>query len=394
VTANLIDLTRLVSRMGRGAPTGIDRVELAYLDHFLMGNDPLFGIVQTKLGYLLLDSAGCRALAGLYHGQGELPQPTVWTRRILRDPMRYAALQWVRRRAIARRPAGLIAGLLRKLSHGCTYWNLGHANLSADTLTGMAQAGIKIAVLIHDTIPLDHPEYCRPDQIAPFAQKIAATARYADLVIHTTQDARTKTEAHFAKLGRIPFGVTANLGLTLAPAHPMPQTRPYFVALGTIEPRKNYALLFDIWEKHANFPPLHVIGAKGWAEPALFAQMDRLIARDLVIHHANLDDARSMGLLAGAQALLFPSLAEGYGLPPLEAASLGLPVIANDLPVLREVLGDLAVYLDATDGYSWAKEIVAFHDKKGATKNEFRPPKWSQHFKTVLAALSNTERIL
>lgn len=394
MTANLIDLTRLVSRIGRGAATGIDRVELAYLDHFLMGNDPLFGIVRTKLGYLLLDSGGCRALARLYHGQGEWPQPSVWTRRILHDPMRHAALQWVRSLAIARRPAGLIAGFLRKLPPHCTYWNLGHANLSAETLTGMVQAGIKIAVLIHDTIPLDHPEYCRPDQIAPFAQKIAATARYADLVIHTTQDARTKTEAHFAKFGRIPFGVTANLGLTLAPAQSMPQTRPYFVALGTIEPRKNYALLFDIWEKHADFPPLHVIGAKGWAAPALFAQMDRLIARNLVIHHANLDDAGAMGLLSGAQALLFPSLAEGYGLPPLEAAFLGLPVLANDLPVLHEVLGDLAVYLDVTDRYSWAKAIVAFHHKGGATQNGFRPPAWSQHFKTVLAALNKTENIL
>lgn len=383
--------------MGRGAATGIDRVELAYLDHFLAGDLPLFGLVRTGLGYLLLDRQGCRDLAGLYHGQGAMPQPLIATG-WMRDPLRFAALQWVRRRAIARRPPSLIAGLLRKLPRNCTYWNLGHSNLGADNLAGMARARIKIAVLIHDTIPLDHPEYCRPEQIAPFATKIAATARYADLVIHSTQDARTKTEVHFAKLGRIPPSVTAHLGLSLAPVQPMPQTGPYFVTLGTIEPRKNHQLLFDIWENHGALPPLHVIGAKGWASPALFAQMDRLIARNLVVHHAHLDDARTMGLLAGAQALLFPSLAEGFGLPPLEAACLGVPVITHDLLVLREVLrddlNDLAVYLDGTDSYSWTQAIVAFSHKGGAMQNGFRPPLWSKHFETVLAALNKTESIL
>jgi glycosyltransferase involved in cell wall biosynthesis len=162
------------------------------------------------------------------------------------------------------------------------------------------------------------------------------------------------------------------------------------VALGTIEPRKNHALLFDIWESGtADQPQLHVIGAKGWASPALFAQMDRLIARNLVVHHPNLDDPAAMALLAGAQALLFPSFAEGFGLPPLEAATLGVPVVANDLPVLREVLGDFAVYLDAADRYSWI-EVIAALRYQGEKKNSFRPPTWSQHFNNVLTAQNET----
>ena len=363
--------------------TGIDRVELAYLDQFLSGDAPLFGLVRTGLGYLLLDRRGCGALSSLYHGQGAMPQVASWARMLLRDPMRHTSLQWVRRRTIARRR--LIAGLLGKLPRPCTYWNLGHANLTKETLAEMA--GIKIVILIHDTIPLDYPQYCRPDQMAAFARKIAATARHADWVIHISNDARTKTEAHFAKLGRVPQGVTAHLGLTVPKIEAMPQTQPYFVTLGTIEPRKNHALLFDIWERHGNLPPLHVIGAKGWATAALFSQMERLIARNLVLHHPNLGDATAMGLVAGAKALLFPSLAEGFGLPPLEAATLGVPVIANDLPVLREVLGDLAVYLDVTESYSWLETIVSFRHDGGAEKNKFIPPTWSQHFKTVLTAI-------
>ena len=252
--------------------TGIDRVELAYLDQFLGGDSLLFGLVQTGLGYLLLDRRGCCDLSNLYHGQGEMPRGRWFSR----NALRHRAQSWVRRRAIVRRPAPMIAGLLRKLPDPCTYWNVGHSNLGADTLARMV--GLKVVVLIHDTIPLDHPQYCRPDQIVPFAHKIAAVARYADWVIHISQDARTKTELHFAKHGRVPQGVTAHLGVTGVAPRPMPQTGPYFVALGTIEPRKNHALLFDIWETQPDLPQLHVIGAKGWAAPAVFAQMDRLIA--------------------------------------------------------------------------------------------------------------------
>jgi glycosyltransferase involved in cell wall biosynthesis len=387
----LIDLTRLVSRLGRGPLTGIDRVEAAYLQRFLSQNGPLFGLVRSRIGYLLLDRHGCAALWSAQNGSMDLPKIGPVARFLARDPRRSLAESLARKLAIARSPGFLLSNLLRKLPSGLIYWNLGHVNLTVQTLSALCKAKIKIAVLIHDTIPLDHPEFCRPQTVAPFARKIAVTARYADWVVHVSKDARHKTERHFASFGRVPAGVTAHLGVTVAAAEPIAAQRPYFVVLGTIEPRKNHAFLFDLWDQMDvadTTPQLWVIGSKGWASADVFAKMDRLIAKNLVIHHPNLEDAAAMAALQGAQGLLFPSLAEGFGLPPAEAAALGRPVIANDLPVIKEVMGEFAVYLDVADSYSWGVAIGQLcRNEKRLGHAEYIPPNWSQHFNITLTMI-------
>ncbi|MDT9702392.1 glycosyltransferase, partial [Streptomyces sp. P17] len=92
--------------------------------------------------------------------------------------------------------------------------------------------------------------------------------------------------------------------------------RPRFVTLGTIEPRKNHALLLDVWD---SLPPprpqLVVIGRRGWADQALFA---RIAATPDVAEFNTLDDGQVAAVLTGAQALLMPSFAEGFGLPLTE----------------------------------------------------------------------------
>jgi len=78
-------------------------------------------------------------------------------------------------------------------------------------------------------------------------------------------------------------------------------------------------------------------------------------------------------------------LAEGYGLPPLEAAALGRPVLCNALAICRELLGTRAVYADGTDVYQWRKIISDWTGSAPpATRPAFDPPSWADHFKTVL----------
>ncbi len=385
--AHLLDITRLASRLGRGALTGIDRVELAYLTHFLGQSAPLFGLVRTRFGYLLMARDGCQKLADLAVTSGPLPRAK-WG-----HSRPGAAL--LRPLCAARQPHFRLTALLRAVPRGALYFNVGHSNLTSSALSAMGQAGLTRAVLVHDTIPLDHPEFARQGTVAPFAKKIKAVSQHADLVIHISQDARAKTETHLAAFGRVPLGVTAPLGLVLAApqAAPFTPSRPYFVALGTIEPRKNLALLFDIWEEMAlqeSAPQLVVIGAKGWASAAQFAQMARLVRAGAVVHGENLSDGAVVTLLQGAIALLFPSLAEGYGLPPVEAAALGTNVVAADLPVLRETCGNFAVYLNPLDSYSWMETIQSLAMAWPQDKN-FRStrdlPKWADHFKAVLTQL-------
>lgn len=400
--ARLLDLTRLLSRLGKGQPTGVDRVEAAYLAQLLAMDAPAFGLIRTKVGHLLLDRAGMEQFSRLLSSNEPLPRPDLLSRLTRRnDPVLARAETAIRRHAKAR--ARRLTPMLRKhLPQGFSYLNTGHANLSDAVLTAIKSAGGRVAVLIHDTIPLDHPEYTRADTIAGFDRKLAATAAHADLVIHSAAATRAQTETHLARHGRVPQGITAHLGLSaLHPNATPPQTHPYFVALGTIEPRKNHAFLLDLWEKlqetlpAAEIPHLLILGRRGWANPDLLARLDAHPQRNRsIFERPNLPDDQVATYLAHARALLFPSHVEGFGLPPLEAASLGVAVIVPPLPIYRETLGNYPVYARLEDSYSWLETIIRLKDgNKERAGQGFEKtggdavviPQWSDHFNAVLS---------
>jgi glycosyltransferase involved in cell wall biosynthesis len=390
--AVLLDLTRLVSRLGRGPQTGIDRVEFAYLQMVLARGGPVFALVRTGFGYVILDRVGMAGLAARITGAVPLGRADVLGRLAhRRDRVRAQAEADVRRLAVARAVGlSLRRMIVRYLPDGGRYFNTGHANLSDAAMRAVRTAGLRIVVLVHDTIPLDHPEYCRPDTIEGFRGKMRVVARQADLVVHTSRDARDKTEAQFAAMGRVPLGVVANLGVPVPVADgAVSGVAPYFVVLGTIEPRKNHALLLDLWERLGpDAPMLYILGARGWSNTAVFARLNALGPGARVCEMPGLEDAAVAGFLLRAQGLLFPSHAEGFGLPAVEAAALGTPVISADLAVVRELVGDNAVYLDVTDSYSWMETILRLSkaSEPGSQQDRrFEPPTWAAHFKIVLS---------
>jgi glycosyltransferase involved in cell wall biosynthesis len=395
--ALLIDLTRLVSRQGKGALTGVDRVELAWLDHLLGQDVPLHGLVRTPVGYLLFGRDGAALVSALAHRKAPPPATDLLGRLVRRgDPPRAGAEAGLRRLARARAAGPFLAASLRRVvPAGAVYLNLGHTNLTDRTLGAVRAAGLRVAVLVHDTIPLDHPGFSRAGTPEAFGRKLGAVARHADLVIHTAQATRTATEAHLARAGRVPSGIVAPLGVTVAPPDPaalpagLDLTRPCFVALGTVEPRKNHALLLDVWARLAQgdgpLPQLLILGNRGWADPALLARLDG--GPEGVTELSGLADGAVSALLAASRGLLFPSFAEGYGLPPLEAAALGVPVVCSDLPVLRELLSDYPVYLDPSDSYSWERVVRTrtAGDGRTAPESAYAIPAWEAHFNAVLS---------
>jgi glycosyltransferase involved in cell wall biosynthesis len=98
--------------------------------------------------------------------------------------------------------------------------------------------------------------------------------------------------------------------------------------------------------------------------------------------------------LSSARALLFPSVVEGFGLPLVEALRMGIPVIASDVPVFREIGGDIPTYLDPRDEAGWESAIAEYSQDRSAVRaaqldriTGFRAPTWPEHFERVEAWL-------
>ena len=386
MTARLLDVSRLASRAGQGL-TGVDRVELAYLDGLLARADPLWGLARVRGGLALLDRDGLRALRTKVLAGSWGPPDAIARLPGGHGGPRARAEADLRRLAVAWRPFALAGRMLRRrLPGGIRYLSTGHANLGPRAFRAVrAVPGARVAVLLHDAIPLDRPHWQRPRTAERFAEALRAVAAHADLCIYNSAYSRERCEAHMAG-GRVPPGLVAHLGVAVAEATEPPADRPegpYFVALGTIEPRKNHAFLLDLWEGlPAPRPTLVIAGARGWRNEEVFARLD---ARpDAVIERPGLSDGEVAALLDGSCGLLFPSLMEGFGLPPAEALARGVRVLCNPIPPLKEFLGPAAVYASVTDPYAWSETIGAW----AADCRRIPPvpmPDWDGHLNAVLS---------
>lgn len=397
-----LDVTRLVTRAGRGVLTGIDRVELAYLDHLLdTGDADARFLLRSTRGYLLLDRRGGAHLADLVTGRA-VPGPADRLSRLLgkgSDP-RHRVEAALRPHAIDSCLATRMPWMIARAARGpLWYLNTGHSNLAGGALAAFSRhRGARIGVLIHDLIPITHPDLVAPGMTARFARRLDQVRAHADLVICNSAVTAGDLAGHWQGAPHVPPRIVAHLGLSPQRRSDTPRDPRHVVMLGTIEPRKNHALMLDVWEMLAarmsaqTMPQLHIIGPTGWNVAAL---MNRLKTHSLLgraIHlHGALSDAAVADHLARARALVFPSLAEGYGYPPLEAALAGAQPICSDLPVFRETLGNTAVYVAGQEAYSWMETIQKHIVDNNQLPTHAVPdaPGWVAHFAIVGAALAH-----
>lgn len=364
----------------------------------------LHGLCRTADGQALLDGEGLAALARRLAREEPWGPVDLAGRLSLRlPPARRVAESDVRRLAAGRaRGAGLGALLARRMRPGTAYLNVGHSNLS-DAVLGAVRAipGALSAVMIHDVIPLRLPATQRPGASRRFAEKLAAVARHADVVFCPSAAESTHVAEALGAAGRAPGIVLARPGLddlrpdprSLGPGG-LPRA-PYFAAVGTLEPRKNLTLLLDLWESFAGdrppgaIPGLCLVGRRGWEDDRVLRRLDALKARMPAIReYPALDDGARSAIVAGARALLFPSLAEGYGLPPLEALALGVTPVCAPLPVYAETMGDAAVYADTGDLYQWSGIVDALATGGARARVAWTPPTWDGLVNTVLAKIA------
>ncbi|NUT00699.1 MAG: glycosyltransferase family 4 protein, partial [Sphingomonas sp.] len=288
---------------------------------------------------------------------------------------------------------------------GRLYLNVGHTGLDDPGLAAWIQsAGVRPVYFIHDLIPITHPEYCREGELERHHARMRTALRTGAAIIGNSQ-ATLDELALFAEAEKldVPPSTAAWLGIT-----PMPppaavgsSDRPTFVIVGTIEARKNHLFLLQVWTRIAqkmgsDAPHLLVLGQRGWECEQAVDLLDRAAAlKPVVTEIGGCSDEELAAHLHNAQALLFPSLAEGYGLPLVEALSAGTPVIASDLPVFREISQDIPTFVDPLDGPDWERQIIDFsrHDSETrkaqcARMPSFRVPTWADHFAKADALLS------
>mgnify|MGYP001045012566 CR=1 FL=1 len=402
--ARLLDLSRLISRAGR-VLTGVDRVERAYLDAVLKSDVPAFGLIRTPLGFLLLDEAGLRAFTTKIDGKAPWGPASRLAKVFSKlGPELQRALTDARKLAIARcTRRGLGRMLKRHLPDRTAYLNTGHSNLTDFVTTGIkALRGSTISVFVHDTIPLDLPHFQRDGSVERFELFLRRVSAKADLAIYNSRATQNSAETHMGQMGRVPRGLVAHLGVELPQADPsalpkgMPFDEPYFLCVGTIEPRKNHLFLMDVWEQiekqvpPQQMPHLIICGQRGWKNEEFFFRLDHSRLKGRFIHEvAGLSDGAIAALLDEAAGVVFPSLSEGYGLPVLEAAGRNIPVICTELPVYREILADIPVYASVNDSYLWIRRIMSLAESRRTgqrpQKEAFAPPTWTEHFNLVLS---------
>ena len=283
---------------------------------------------------------------------------------------------------------------------GRLYLNIGHTGLdSRGFRTWVRKTGVRPVYFVHDLIPLTDPDFCRPGEDDRHRARMRTVLSTASGVIGNSQSTLDDLARFSATEGlQYPPALAAWLGGTPLECSATPASepdRPTFVVLGTIEARKNHLLLLNIWSRlvtrlGADAPRLLIIGQRGWEVDEVCRILDTDALRGHVVELNDCSDQQLASHLASARALLFPSKAEGFGLPLVEALRLGVPVVASDLPVFHEIGQGIPMLLDPANESSWEAAILDFAQPASAARDDqlerlagFRSPTWNEHLQAV-----------
>jgi glycosyltransferase involved in cell wall biosynthesis len=224
------------------------------------------------------------------------------------------------------------------------------------------QFDLPLVTTVHDMSYLRYPRFLPQDRLAWLRRKMSQAIQHSRVILADSHFTRQELLELCPQVAEDRVVVT-HLGVDLAhfadPRHDarladvrrrLALPERFLLYLGTLEPRKN---LQGLIEAYGRLPaavqashPLVLAGMSGWKQSYFRGELEKLRDRGLLHELGYVAEADVPALMRAATAFCFPSLYEGFGLPPLEAAACGTPVLSSNAASLPEVLGDAAVYVD------------------------------------------------
>lgn len=238
-----------------------------------------------------------------------------------------------------------------------------HSNFGQSLRALKARHGIRFAILIHDILPVTHPEFVSRGHLPNFVRWFNDMMLTWDIVLTPSKSVAQSLRDHLGAIGSpippivpIPFGFgfTASTPAQSAPDRIDPE--PYALFVSTIEIRKNHLLLYRVWERliarHGKeaVPRLILAGSNGWGVDAFrraMSESDGLGGKIRILSH--LTDPQMQRAYDDCLFTVFPSLCEGWGLPVGESLFHGRLCIASNATSIPEIGGDAVDYFDPHD---------------------------------------------
>lgn len=327
-------------------------MESGHIGAICVGYSPMIYYDTTKMGAARQRSGLTRVSARLREEFGGTVTPVAW----------------------ARRAFALADGPAKEVEFKPSDWLLTVELFSEAERPGLAeflrQPPCRLAAMFHDAIPLRWPHITWPQSVQRHPEYMKLLASF-DRVFAISEASRRDLTGFWrwqgvtprAQVDLIELGADFDGSIRVQRDAIIPKERPVLLCVGIVEPRKNQAFLLDVaealWREGVDFD-LHVVGRVNphFGRP-IEARMKALARREpRFCFHAAASDRTLGRLYATARAVVFPTIAEGCGLPLLEALWRGVPCVCSDLPVLRENAdGGGCLVAQVNDATDWADQL-------------------------------------
>ena len=245
-------------------------------------------------------------------------------------------------------------------------------------------------VLIADIAPIEHPEWFNPQFAKWFKMVIPGIIKTSKAIITISHYSKERIIEKYGHLNKNIY--VAYLGIEKDfkfdesnELNPTDVPKDYFLFVGSIDPRKNIKLLIETWNrKYFENENLVIVG--NYHKNFNASKVDN--TKNITVLN-NINDSQLRTIYQNAKCLIYPSLYEGFAFPPLEALSLGTPVICSDIQVFREILGDFVSYVNPHSSEDLENIIkktnfISFKNNVSRIKDEiFDKYSWSKSTRTI-----------